>query len=746
MYARDIAVRMRALAVLTLISPCLGFTITKVTHAVPTIEDRSARDGKISGDGLWVAFQSDSDFAETGLAGHADEAHHVWMKDLEGDGFNLLSSDDKPSDKDAKRVSLDHTGAHACFDSEISGLASIMKWTKEGNVLKSFVSLPNAKTDDPGTSLHSPDGKRDALYCNIAADGKCIVFETDAHIADLNETHKCNPSAEKKGCVEVDYRKDQIYLTCDDGASFTMVTPKTATSTKSEGASVNADGKFVSFRSKGELIEGVTVSGKDEAYLYEVATGLLEKVTNLEPACDTDVIYAKLVELHTEEKLTELKITRGSVSSCNYYVKEGLFSAIASVGVGAAPSMSDSGRFLSYTTNFDAADTHGTHAGKLMASFAHLFLFDAQLGVTWQVTNEGVAGAEYDQWVEAFCCPGASSSKQRGSCSEKTEAQFQCCWQKPCGTPALNSYTSGDGNSIVFFGDHDHTGAKDSVWKDLDIYHYYIPTSTFTRISKTNNSDHDDVFPSVSYNGDRVVWTSKFDYPKNAPLPDTTQIMLAELSMGCSGSAAATNFLEAPDVETCCTWSSEIKPYSAGEAVVNVVLTLNLDQEGMIERIPFKSAAEVDRAAFCGRVAETVKDDIACALNIPPMLITVNTGDAACGWASDFEKKVTVELTLHKKCTGSAGGLADPVDLAASIVSQHADPSSRLWRGYLTKTLVNDVAPAVTEVAADGEASCPGVDLGGEDEDAGDSSEDADGESSSDRYLLSISVLAAILL
>ena len=105
-----------------------------------------------------------------------------------------------------------------------------MKWTRDGAVLKRITSHP----DDPATDLHSPDGKRDSMYCDISADGSCIVFVSDAHLADLNETHKCDASAEKQGCLEVTYRKDQVYLTCDDGGSFTMVTPPSlASSTKS---------------------------------------------------------------------------------------------------------------------------------------------------------------------------------------------------------------------------------------------------------------------------------------------------------------------------------------------------------------------------------------------------------------------------------------------------------------------------------------------------------------------------------
>ena len=111
----------------------------------------------------------------------------------------MLSNATKPSDLDAERVALDHTGAHACFDSEVPGEESIMKWTREGSVLKRITSLPV----DPATNMHSPDGERDAMYCDISPDGSCIVFLSDAQLADLNATHKCDPSAALQGCIEV---------------------------------------------------------------------------------------------------------------------------------------------------------------------------------------------------------------------------------------------------------------------------------------------------------------------------------------------------------------------------------------------------------------------------------------------------------------------------------------------------------------------------------------------------------------
>jgi hypothetical protein len=510
----------------------------------------------------------------------------------------------------------------------------------------------------------------------------------------------------------VDRNKDQIYLTCDDGASFVMVTPPSLAETSTAaGARVSGDGKVVAFRSRSELLTDVEVSGKDEAYMYEVVTGRLEKVSRLGTACDTGAIYAKLVEDFTEESLHNMSVTSVPTSSCNYFATQGFIPSASTDGVAVGapnkygvhsvhgPFMSDSGRFLSFTTNFDAADTRGTlESPSLIASTAHLFLFDAYLGVTWQVTNEGVAGAAYNQMVESFCCPRASASKQRGSCSQKDEVLGMCCWQKPCFSPAVNGKLSGDGNSIVFLSDLDHTEFPGMLSNGLELFHYYIPTSTFTRITKIDSNDYKKISPTVSYAGDRVAWGSEFDWDQSG----TPQIFFSEISLGCSGARDAANYLAAPDVETCCAWNAEIQPHSAGAAVATVTLTFALDQSAMIDRVPFKTAEEVDRAAFCGQVAEDAKRDVACALDIPPSLISYITSGGACAWAYDFNEAVTVELTFHQLCFGNVRGLDSPRDLAAAIVGQHSDSSSRLWRGYLTKTLDRDTAPKVLEAAAYG--------------------------------------------
>merc|ERR1719387_908701 len=148
-------------------------------------------------------------------------------------------------------------------------------------------------------------------------------------------------------------------MTCDDGASFTMVTPPSlATTSAAKDTHITGDGKFVVFESEDALIENVAVSGEAEAYMYEVDTGKLEKVTNydMSESCDTGVLYDKLVELHGEGVLANASVTRVSgTTSCHYGVKMGWFSNIGSMGIAGAGrggwSVSDTGRFLVYTAN-----------------------------------------------------------------------------------------------------------------------------------------------------------------------------------------------------------------------------------------------------------------------------------------------------------------------------------------------------------------------------------------------------------
>merc|ERR1712060_787074 len=101
------------------------------------------------------------------------------------------------------------------------------------------------------------------------------------------------------------------------------------------------------------------------------------------------------------------------------------------------------------------------------------------------------------------------------------------------GFPALNPMISGGGTSIVFVSDIDFLGTEDVLNKDLEIWHYHIPTSALFRVTATTDADIDDLYPSVTTDGKKVVWHTDANYADEAD--DNVahnQIAIATLTFG----------------------------------------------------------------------------------------------------------------------------------------------------------------------------------------------------------------------
>lgn len=147
--------------------------------------------------------------------------------------------------------------------------------------------------------------------------------------------------------------------------------------------------------------------------------------------------------------------------------------------------------------------------------------------------------------------------------------------------------------------------------------------------------------------------------------------------------SAATNYAASPDVQECCTFDSKIKPASSGKTV-KVKLTFSLNPSTLQSRVPFTNSKDT----FCTTFLNDVRSDVACALDIPIALVSADV-TTSCGWTSG--SSITFDLSLHELDSAmTLKGLKSPSDLAADLVKQYADKTSRLWKGYLTKTLLKD--------------------------------------------------------
>merc|ERR1712176_762429 len=301
--------------------------------------------------------------------------------------------------------------------------------------------------------------------------------------------------------------------------------------------------------------------------------------------------------------------------------------------------------------------------------------------------------------IESRCCPAAPSSKQRGTCEgTQDELKYLCCWQKPCGSAALNPDISGDGHSIALTSDYDLVGDGKAIWKLLDTFHYHVPTSTFTRITSNTDDKYDTVFPAISADGSRIVFKSDWDMVQNSDISDEPQLFKAELKLGCSKNALALNYVPVQDVEveTCCTFQDGAP--NPTEPSSTTKITFASASQGAIKmsekRVAFDSE---DTVQWCQTFADDLSNDIACALALPSYVVNIEGMDA-CKSSGEISSAVVVIHAQQNPILGTLGADEAALKLSEQWYEQGgASPRSALWKGYVSKMLSPSVAPQTCE-------------------------------------------------
>jgi hypothetical protein len=160
---------------------------------------------------------------------------------------------------------------------------------------------------------------------------------------------------------------------------------------------------------------------------------------------------------------------------------------------------------------------------------------------------------------------------------------------------------------------------------------------------------------------------------KNESIMNTNQIFASKLALGCSLDPEALNYLPSPDVEVCCEFGPQTV-VELGDTCHEVSLQFNGDANEMLASVPFGSN---DRDGFCSRYADAVRDDVACSLAIPTGRVDV-TAKSCENWGEGG-----IEVDVRFRSSDHAGGEA----WAAQLIAQTQDSSSRVWSGYISKTL-----------------------------------------------------------
>tara|TARA_B110001452_G_scaffold182124_1_gene152962 strand:+ start:2437 stop:4458 length:2022 start_codon:yes stop_codon:yes gene_type:complete len=608
--------------------------VRSVSSNDPADGDTDSRDVTIVDNGNCFIYTSENTY------GHANLSYEDWRTWKTCGVFNgqtlthtLISDPAQPED-------TDYSFPQASGDASV---ACLYEAKLEGESTKDIIMAVGG-TFTPLTS--NPDGGDRG--CDVSYDGSTVVYAEE----DSNEVL-------------------QAYQYNREAGTSTLMSANPG-NLRAKWPRTSADGSrtvFVSQNAVHDPLLTTSSSGStfDEAWLFRQGDDPVRIANLASQQCNRTFMYELIVADWGAEAVVAEGLSGGSSlgnggTPCQYYASKGVTAGAGTISLGDnGASIDGNGRFVVYGANYDLSTIRGTHESKSTVSARNLFLFDASLGLTWQITKEGD-----ESQLESFCCPAASSSKQRGACTVKNEMKGFCCWQRPCGHPTVDQRISTDGNSIVFWGDGYPDASHTNM--DYDVFHYYIPTSLTTVVTRTANKNYDEQWGDVSAGGDVVAWTSDYDFETAESITGTNQIFASKLALGCSRNAEALNYIASPDVEVCCEYANvEVQP---GASCHSVRLKFHGDADAMYRSVPFHSD---DQDGLCSRYAAAVRADVACSLAIPSGLIEVVTDSCASWGANGIEVDVSF--------------FSDAAEGASELLAQIADPSSRIWSGYITKTL-----------------------------------------------------------
>jgi len=645
-----------------------AFEITQVSFDDPADGDVDARDAKINEGGengtYCFIYTSEAIHNDTSMSFDDWKIWETCNVFEDGNVTNTLIAGDKDGNStEYKFADTSGDGKKTCFLEDLS---------ETGGVSVHLLTRPSGTITEL-TDSEATDRKGNSNRCDISRDGSTVTFDTD------------DVTLGNDGLLD---GQDHVYLTNDEGASFHRLVPdeyfENSTANEAKWGVASGDGSFAAFHAFIKY-EDASSSGW-ETYLWRESDQMISKVSKLNgKECNRTLMFEKMVDMWglanvTSEGLESEDDLGNAQSLCSGFAAMGeLVGGAGTIDVKDNPaSISDDGRFLTFMTSFDSATMEGTYEDFSPVSVRNLFLYDALLGITWAITNEGPDALSK---IEEYCCPSASSTTQRDTCSAKNTYRLSCCWQKPCYAPVVTNRISGDGNSIVYSTDRFPDVSQ--IKTDWEIVHHHIPTDTKTIITNTNDKNYDDFYPSISSKGDAMAWTSDFDYTTNSSITTTNQIFATKLDMGCSKTSSASNYHPSPEMEVCCEFSDIIDPidYESPD-LVSVALTFNGDPDEMKSNVAFYDASSVEAKhlndeSWCTTYKKQVLNDFACSFAIPLAYVTVRTADCNI-WEKD-----SIEITLE--LTGNT--IKSTEEIRNELVEQYDDTDSALWKSYLTKTM-----------------------------------------------------------
>ncbi|MBF0231770.1 MAG: hypothetical protein HQK65_01855 [Desulfamplus sp.] len=246
-----------------------------------TAATHGAADLDISGDGRYVVFASESDDIIVGDDNTGSNDGDIIMYDRILDKMTLVSNTDgdgDPSDGgwiQGKNYnpSVSSNGKYVVFQAD-SGNA-----TTDTDTNGSFdIILRNTQTNATTLISKATTGgaaNQASINSSISGDGKYIVFESDASDLVANDTNGVR----------------DIFLHNTQTGQTTLIT-KAPDGTASNGGSFNSNissnGRYVTFGSNASNLTSDDNNGVSDAFLYDVQTGELKRISELPGATGGD--------------------------------------------------------------------------------------------------------------------------------------------------------------------------------------------------------------------------------------------------------------------------------------------------------------------------------------------------------------------------------------------------------------------------------------------------------------------------
>jgi len=650
--------------------------------AVDGVDTVVARDAKINeGKDGSECFVYTSE-ASYGLPNMSFKEWKIWETcDVFGDGpltNELLQGDTNDSGIEYTFPDTSGNGDKVCFQEDLPG---------SGGVSIHLLSRPEDSVTEI-TDSEKSDRERNSIRCDLSRDGSALVFDSDDNTLLPDDTQEDN--------------QEHVFYTDDEGATFHRLVPDKykgvdTTTTESKWGVLSGDGSYAAFHAFIEYDDNGDEASATawETYLWRKSDKSIQKITSFKGnECNRTKSFEMMVEMYGIEELTsqdladESKLGNGQ-TQCESFAAAGKLSNAGTFDVkDNPPSISDDGRFVTFMGSFASATMKGTLEPTTPVSSRNLFLYDGVLGITWAITKEYQSQTPYKSEgpidIEAFCCPYASSSSQRDTCSVRNEMRQACCWQHPCYHPVVTNRISGTGDFVVWSTDM-APGDTTQVNMDWEIALKHIPFGETTQITDTDSKDKKDYYPSISRKGNTVAWTSDYN-PILDDIIEDSQIFAGQVDTGCSRDSTASNYHPNPDVETCCEWDN-VPEASDGE-YLETKLTFLGDPASMKAHVAFFDEGAGESEAWCTAYVEQVRKDVACSLATPEEYVQTISHLDCSSWQKD-EIEVTLFLTTNP--------VHDAGHTCERLLQQYHTLTSPLWNGYLTKTMKMDSNPSCVE-------------------------------------------------